>query len=255
LLTKDRDASVKVKYTAISEVSFACRHEVTIIWTKPQEIQEPVEDPSIRVTIDPTRFTLQMVGIATPDAKQSEAFAATSALFHIFSSNSKEEKVGLRLPPAWKDLWQELSESKKSHAFAQDRAVVKDLRTLVQQRQDQELEDGVILQGAFKGRGAAKATQETNDTRSQSKLNGASADVYKKIWFDKSNTPKYQQMLVRRHVARHLLPANSVFSNSERSCRCGTSGSKSCLLWTRIKWSSSAVRLDGEYDRYCAIHI
>ena len=138
-----------------------------------------------------------MVGIATPDTKQSEAYAATSTLFHLFSNNSREEKVGLRLPPAWRDLWSEMIEVKKGHADAQDRLVVKDLRAIVRQRRDQELEDGVILQGAFRGRNN-KTASDTNEGAGvdRSKNGNANAGLYKKIWADKANSPKYQAMLV-----------------------------------------------------------
>lgn len=202
-----RDPSAKVSYAVISDVSFANRHAVEISWTKPQDIPQPTAATDVEVTTDPFLFTLRMTGIATPDKQQSEAFAATSALFHIFSSNSKEEKVGLRLPPIWRDLWTELAESKKSHADAQDRAIVKGLRDMVQKRQDRELEDGVILQGAFRGRGAAKSANEPSDTRSQDRMkqNATNADIYKKIWEDKSSTRSYQTMLVRFPDLRDIL--------------------------------------------------
>ncbi|KFA74491.1 hypothetical protein S40288_08510 [Stachybotrys chartarum IBT 40288] len=197
---RSRDASVKINYTLVSDVSFACRHEVDVTWTKPQEDPQPTEVPDVKITIDPMRFTLRMVGIATPDSKQSEAYVATSALFYLFSSSAKEEKVGLRLPPTWRDLWQELAEAKRSHAFAQDRAVVRELRALVQKRQDQELEDGVILQGAFRGRNAGKNQQEAGDGRGQDKAkqSNVNADIYRKIWADKSSSPKYLAMLQSR---------------------------------------------------------
>ncbi|KAI9167299.1 ATP-dependent RNA helicase DHX29 [Paramyrothecium foliicola] len=197
---RSRDPAAKVAYQLISDVSFANRHAVEISWAKPQDIPQPVTASDVEITTDPYRFTLQMIGIATPDDKQSEAFAATSALFHIFSSNAKEEKVVLRLPPIWRDLWTELAESKKNHADAQDRAIVKDLRDIVQKRQDRELEDGVILQGAFRGRGVAKNSQEPSDTRSQDRMkhNATNADFYRKIWEDKSGSRSYQTMLQSR---------------------------------------------------------
>lgn len=139
-----------------------------------------------------------MTGIATPDSKQSEAYAATAALYYIFSGNTKEEKVGLRLPPAWRDLWSELAEGRKQQVDAQDRSVVRDLRSLVRERHDQELEDGVILQGAFRGRAAGRNLQDSGDDGSQdrSKQHVGNMEYYQRIWADKSNTRKYQMMLV-----------------------------------------------------------
>lgn len=138
-----------------------------------------------------------MAGVATPDAKQSEAYIATVALFHIFSSNAREEKVNLRLPPTWKDLWSELAEAKKNHADAANRTVVKGLRSLVRERLDQELEDGVIIQGAFRGRGNTKQQSEATDQNGhRNKQNNGNADLLRKIWADKSSTSKFQSMLV-----------------------------------------------------------
>ncbi|PMB72487.1 ATP-dependent RNA helicase DHX29 [Beauveria bassiana] len=141
----------------------------------------------------------RMAGVATPDTKQSEAYIATVALFHIFSTNTREEKVNLRLPPIWKDLWSELAGAKKSHADAADRNVVKSLRGLVRARLDQELEDGVIIHGAFRGRGNTKQQSEANEGSSnRTKQANGSPGLFQKIWADKSGTSKYQSMLLSR---------------------------------------------------------
>lgn len=138
-----------------------------------------------------------MNSIATPDTKQSEAYIATVAIFYIFSGNAREEKVSLRLPPVWRDLFSELVEVKKKHLDSQDRTVVRDLRTIVRRRRDQELEDGVILQGAFRGRGTPKGGQDSETgVQDRSRLNNAGSDQYRKIWADKSSSRKYQIMLV-----------------------------------------------------------
>lgn len=197
-MTTVRDPCAIINYTVLSEASFVNCHAVDVLWTKPQEIPQTVPLTDIKIVADPHRFTLTMVGVATPDAKQSEAFAATSALFHVFSANTREEKVGLRLPPVWRDLWTELAEAKKSHLDAQDRTVVEGLRSLVRKRQVQELEDGYLLAGAFRGRGAAKTLQDPSDhgLQDRSRQINLNADLYKHIWADKSSTHKFQVMLV-----------------------------------------------------------
>lgn len=139
-----------------------------------------------------------MNGIATPDTKQSEAYIATAALYYTFSGNPKEEKVGIRLPAVWRDLWSELAEARKNQIDAQDRTVVKDLRALVRERHDQELEDGVILQGAFRGRGAAKNLHDAGEDGSQDRArqSASNSEYYQKVWADKSSSRKFQIMLV-----------------------------------------------------------
>lgn len=201
---------MRINYNIVSEASFASRQCVEIIWTKPQDIPLAIPGADVQIEADANRFKVTMDGVATPDSKQSEAYAATTALFYIFSGNPRDEKVGLRLPPAWRDLFSELIESKKDYLDAQDREVVKGLRDLVRARRDQELEDGVILQGAFRGRTNGKSTQNSSENGSQdrARTSGINGDVYRKIWADKSSSPKYQTMIVsgrRRDLAQSLL--------------------------------------------------
>lgn len=194
----DSDSSVKLTYRLISEVPFANRHTVTIDWKKPQKILGERIIPEIEVYSSTTRTRLTMVGIATPDKAKSEAFIATYALFHIFGSSSKEDKVFLRLPPVWRDLYLEYSEIRKDQLDTADRNEVRELRSLVQQRRDQELEDGVVLQG-FRGRVAARNQSDSKDESSQdrSKKPVESDERMKEIWAAKSSSRKYQTMLVR----------------------------------------------------------
>ena len=189
---------MRINYKVVSDASFASRHSVDIWWSKPQDVSPVVPSSDVEVIADPQQFTLSMTGVATPDAKQSEAYAATSAIFYIFSGNSREEKVGLRLPPVWRDLFSELVEARKEHLDSQDRTVLRELRSLVRRRRDQELEDGVIIQGAFRGRGAAKSTQDSSENGSQDRSvsHGVGNDANKQLWENKSKSRKYQMMLV-----------------------------------------------------------
>lgn len=199
-----------MSFITVSEATFANRHSVDIFWSKAQEQPQPTTVAEIEIITDPYHFTFTMNGVATPDTKQSEAYIATAALYYTFSGNTKEEKIGLRLPPVWRDLWSNLAEARKNQIDSQDRAVVKSLRALVRERHDQELEDGVILQGAFRGRGAGRTLHDSGDDASQDRARQAAgnADYYRKIWFDKSSTPKYQKMLVRVHACIYHELAN-----------------------------------------------
>ncbi|KAF9882462.1 ATP dependent RNA [Colletotrichum karsti] len=195
-----RDASVKIAYRLISEVPFANRHSLSISWTKAQETPPPSQDESVDMITYPTSFNFAMKSIATPDKKQSEAYVATWALFHIFGISTKEEKVGMRLPAVWRELWDELALTRKSLLDSKDREAIRELRALVRQRQDQELEDGVILQGAFKGRGGAR---NGNDNREEAGLDAVKRlsggpEYYQNIWAQKSSTPRFQMMLQSR---------------------------------------------------------
>ncbi|KAI1500345.1 hypothetical protein F5X99DRAFT_242175 [Biscogniauxia marginata] len=196
---RSRDSSVKVIYNVISETTYSNRHMVSIYWSKAQDTIQPPETLSIESSIYPYQYVFKMTTIATPDPKQSEAFIATLALFAIFSS-TKEEKVFLRLPAVWRELWSELADAKKSQTDAVDRSAVKELRALIRQKQDQELEDGVLLQGAFKGRTSQRSQNDTGDDSAGERGNyhPFGPDYYQKIWADKSSTPRFNVMLRSR---------------------------------------------------------
>jgi ATP-dependent RNA helicase DHX29 len=189
---------VRISYHLLSDVAFANRHAVNIVWSKPQEIPPTPELPELEVFTSPTQFVYKMVSIATPDAKQSEAYIATTALFCVFGSSSKDEKVALRLPPTWKDLWSEYAEAKKNKADEQDRNILRHLRDLVRKRVEQELEDGVLIQG-FKGRGQSKnQTDSDQSDQERAKRQPYGPEYYQNIWLQKSSSPKFQQMLPSR---------------------------------------------------------
>ncbi|KAI1655436.1 P-loop containing nucleoside triphosphate hydrolase protein [Daldinia decipiens] len=193
---RSRDSSSKIIYKLVSENPYSHRHLVSIQWSKPQELIPVPEIPSIESAISPQQFVFQMASIATPDSKQSEAYIATLALFVVFGS-TKEEKVFMRLPVAWKELWSELAEEKKNQADAVDRAAIRELRALVRKKHDQELEDGVLLQGAFRGRASQRSTNEVGDefNAERGTANTIGSEYYQRIWADKSSTPRFQSML------------------------------------------------------------
>ncbi|RWA09918.1 hypothetical protein EKO27_g5192 [Xylaria grammica] len=196
---RSRDSGVKIAYSLISESPFSNRHMVSIYWSKPQDTTIIPEIPCIEQALFPQHFSFKMTKVSTPDSKQSEAYAATVAMFAIFGS-TKEEKIFLRLPAVWRELWSEFAEEKKNQADAVDRVAIKGLRTMIRRKQDQELEDGVLLQGAFRGRVAQRASKESGDDSSidRSGVNAFGPEYYQKIWFDKAGTPRFQAMLQSR---------------------------------------------------------
>ncbi|KUI62654.1 ATP-dependent RNA helicase DHX29 [Cytospora mali] len=194
---RSRDSSVRLSYIKVSETAFAHRHLLSITWGKAQEPLSERGVPGVEVASAPNKFVFKMTEIATPEEKQSEVFMATTALFLIFGSSTREEKVSLKLPPQWRDLWNEYAEAKKAEVDAQDRAVIKELRDLVRKRRDQEEEDGVLLQGAFRGRNTGRNGGEAADVLAEKRTVGG-PDFYQNIWQKKSSSPKYQNMLQSR---------------------------------------------------------
>ncbi|KAI1749571.1 helicase associated domain-containing protein [Xylaria castorea] len=196
---RSRDSGVKITYSLVSESPFSNRHMVSIHWSRSQDSTAIPGISGIEQAIFPQQFSFKMVTVSTPDTKQSEAYIATVAMFAIFGS-TKEEKIFLRLPAVWRELWSDFAEDRKNQADAADRAAIKELRTIIRQKQDQELEDGVLLQGAFRGRATQRASKDGGDESSidRSGSNAYGPEYYQKIWFDKASTPRFQAMLQSR---------------------------------------------------------
>jgi ATP-dependent RNA helicase DHX29 len=197
-LTSFRDSSAKLNFTLFSDSSFSNRHSLRIQWSKAQET-ELTPPPEIEYNASSKSQTFTMISVSAPDGKQSEAYIATTALFLIFGSSAKEDKVFLRLPATWRDLWTEFAEAKKEKLDEADRASIRTLRDMVREKRDQELEDGVLIKGAFKNRSSIR-TLENNDESIGDKAakSTLAPEAYQKIWLEKSSTQSYQTMLVSR---------------------------------------------------------
>lgn len=223
----------------MSDVAFAARHAVNIVWSKPQETPIFPEVSELEFFATPTQFVFKMMSIATPEPKQSEAYIATVALFFIFGSSGKEEKVSLRLPATWKDLWLEFAEAKKSKADENDRATIRHLRDLVRKRAEQELEDGVLIQG-FKGRGQSKnLTDSEHSDHERAKRQPWGPEYYQNIWMQKTSSARFQHMLVSAWLpitdvlltAEALANATTNVAISPTGCRGSRQGAGSYYLW------------------------
>ncbi|KAE8442794.1 hypothetical protein EG329_002827 [Mollisiaceae sp. DMI_Dod_QoI] len=194
-----RDSSVKILMSLVSDSSYSNRHSLKISWSKVQDLQPSTTPPGIEYLSTAKSQTFTMTSISTPESKQSEAFIATVALFLLFSSSGKEDKVFLRLPAVWRDLWTEFAETKKEKTDEADRSVIRTFRDMVREKRDRELEDGVLIQGAFRNRNGARPL-DNGDESGTDKANKSSLlpEVYQKIWSDKCSTSNFQRMLQSR---------------------------------------------------------
>jgi ATP-dependent RNA helicase DHX29 len=195
-----RDSSVRFAYKVVSSASFSNRHSVQITWSKSQDVLPESPFSAIECLSSPKSTTVTMLSISTPDTTQSEAYVATAALFLIFSSSAKEEKVFLRLPPTWRELWNEFQEVKKELSDTADREAIRTFRDAIREKRDREEEDGVVLTTAFKKRGALLTPNDTSDESGPDKpgRGNLSAEALQAIWAEKSSAPSYQHMLQSR---------------------------------------------------------
>lgn len=146
---------------------------------------------------DVRSIAIEMVSVSCPTLAQSEAYISTVAIFLIFSSSPKEEKVHLRLPSTWRDLWKELSQSKKVQDEAKDRQVLRDLRSMIADSSpaDKRLNE--------QSNGLTQITPDQKPVavdlhQRQTSPNLSSSDDIQALWASKSSTPSHQHMLVSR---------------------------------------------------------
>ena len=193
-----RDPGVRFTYRVISSTTFSNRHAVTIEWSKNQDILDQPPISAILCTSKPQSVTVSMFSISAPDTIQSEAYVATAALFLVFSASKREEKVHLRLPHIWKELWEELAAAKQEITNSIDREALRSVREMVREKIEREEEEGVILTNGFRKRNAAFNGTHTPD---ESLSNGTRQDHQlepeglQQIWQQKSSTQSYQTIL------------------------------------------------------------
>ncbi|EPQ63200.1 Bgt-1374 [Blumeria graminis f. sp. tritici] len=191
---RHRDPAVKIKLTPTLKTYFSNRHSLKITWSKPPQL-ESNPPAAIKYTLSSESETFTMVKISTPTSAESEAYIATTALFSLYASSNMKEKVFLRLPSIWKDLWNEFAAEKKECADQEDRDTIRVFRNMVREKRDRELEDGVLLQGAFKNRIASRPGDEESCSSRSQKL---APESYYRTWYEKSSTMNYQIMLQSR---------------------------------------------------------
>ena len=199
---KARDSQVKLAYKLVSPTTYASRHSVTITWPKDQEVLTGSCLSAVDIKSSLRKTIVTMTQEATPDTAQSEAYIATVALFLIFSGSPKEEKAHMKLPPAFRSLWDELVLKKQEFAHAEDRKTVKELRTLIEQniKSEEDEDEEVVFKAGSRHRSQVPSGVSTPAPQSEFG-NGAKPDVsqgLKELWARKSLTPAYQRMLFQR---------------------------------------------------------
>ncbi len=197
---KSRDSSVKITYTVVSSVSFSSRHSVRINWSKAQEgLPTSSGFPEIDCTSTPKSTTITMKAISTSNSAQSESYVATAALFLIFSSSVREEKVFMRLPANWRELYTEFASAKKEKVDAEDRETIRGFRDLVREKRDRDEEEGVVLTSSFRRRAMLTPNDTSDESGPEKKAKPVVAsEALQRIWAEKWHGPSYQKLMQSR---------------------------------------------------------
>lgn len=201
---KARDTKVRITYKLVSPTTYSSRHSVTVQWSKELEPVNGLYLQALTVDVRPASVTLTMMKESAPETAQSEAYAATAALHLIFSGSPKEEKAHLRLPPAFRDLWDEFTKLKRDSADDADRETVKELRTIVEKHSkpevDDEDDDEIVYNPAARRLNGANSGTSTPPSRQELNKPGANepSQALIDLWNQKQASPAYQKMLVGR---------------------------------------------------------
>ena len=163
-------------------------------WTKTQAGVLPSPYESVSITGSATRrIKLEMVSISCHGPTQAEAFLATLALFVCYAGSSKEEKVFLRLPSVWRDLWAEMMQIQKAKDDAADKGTLRKLRGLVASSEH-------CFPETFPSKNVTDAEEMKRALVQQPEQDSISAEQLRARWSDKSSSIAYQAMLKSRRT-------------------------------------------------------
>lgn len=98
----------------------------------------------------------------------------------------------MRLPAAWRDLWAEFSNVKKSQEEEADKKTIKELKKLIQENQG-GFEDDIVLSDNFRRRNGAASRPQT-PVKGPSRDDFGSEDRLRSLWTEKAATPYFQRM-------------------------------------------------------------
>ncbi|CAN9374166.1 unnamed protein product [Alternaria alternata] len=193
---RSRDAGARLSYKMVSPTTYTCRHSVTITWSKEQDIEYDTDIAGVVCTPYRKQIIFEATEIAAVSVEQSESFISVAALFSISAALPKEEKVYLRLPSNWRDVYREFLERRKTRLDAEDRDAIKHYRSIIEDQIENEESDGVVLTNRFKMRAQAATSSSASNSGYSTPVRHH--DGLRELWAAKASTSSYQRMLVGR---------------------------------------------------------
>jgi ATP-dependent RNA helicase DHX29 len=190
---RSRDSSARVAYKMTSPTTYTCRHLVTITWSKDIDMEYDTDLDGVACSVYKRQIKLEASSVAAISIDQSENFISTAALFSISVASPKEEKVYLRLPSNWRDVYREFMEHRQTRLDAADRESIKHYRSIIQYQIDEEESDGVVLTNRFKLRNQAATTSSASNSGYNTPVR--QQEGLREMWMQKASSPSYQHML------------------------------------------------------------
>jgi ATP-dependent RNA helicase DHX29 len=158
------------------------------------EYEEDV--PGITTTVRHLQAKYEATSVATVSVEQSESYISTAALFSTSVAIPKEEKVYLRLPSNWRELYREFMDHRKTRIDTADRDAVKHYRSIVLDQIENDESDGVVLISRFRARHQAAVSSSASNSGYNTPVR--ELDGLRDLWAQKASTPSFQHMLFGR---------------------------------------------------------
>jgi ATP-dependent RNA helicase DHX29 len=209
----------------ISPTTYSCRHSLSISWSKVQDIEYDEDVPGVTTSVRQLEAKYEATSVATVSLEQSESYISTAALFSISVAIPKEEKVYMRLPSNWRELYREFMDHRKTRIDAADRDAVKHYRSIVLDQIENDESDGVVLTSRFRMRNQAAVSSSASNTGHNTPVR--ELEGLREVWAYKASTPAYQRMLVGRQNLPVYGFRESILSTIDKhqiTIICGESG-------------------------------
>jgi len=197
LICMNRDSTSKVFYSVVSSSSFSYRHSLIVRWSRDQEVPGASSVAGCACQADSRNIKVEMTDISCPNSVQSEAYISTISLFLIFAGSPKEEKTHLRLPSAWKDLWDEMAAVRREQLAASDRDELRAMRKLVDAAEVDRESNEVGISSTDTQKYEAKAQHDLKVIINKGKEDIDSPALID-LWSSKSTSRSYTDMLKSR---------------------------------------------------------
>jgi ATP-dependent RNA helicase DHX29 len=208
-----------------SATTYTCRHSLTIKWSKAQDFEYDDDVPGVTTTLRHLQANYEATSVAAVSVEQSESYISTAALFSISVVLPKEEKVYLRLPSNWRELYREFVDHRKTRIDAADCEAVKHYRSLVLDQIEIDESDGVVLTSRFRMRNQAAVSSSASNSGYNTPIR--ELDGLREVWSHKASAPSYQRMLVGRMTLPVYGFRESIMSTIDKSqitIICGETG-------------------------------
>lgn len=209
----------------VSPTAYICRHSVILTWSKDYDVGYDGDIVGVHCSMHNRQIRWEATSVAAVSVEQSEDYISTAALFSIAVMAAKDEKVHLRLPSNWRDVYRDFLAHRQARMDTIDRESIKTYRSLIQDQIDIEESDGVVLTSRFKMRNHVTTSSSTSNS-------GYSTPVHHleglaEAWAIKASTPSYRRMLVVRKTLPVFSFRESILSTIDKNqvtIICGETG-------------------------------